>query len=193
MKNKLGIIFVFILFMNLYLTGTRVAAQTPDNYSVINQLIDSTVSLVLKKTELTRIKIIIPDSYAVLEPRAKSAFSLRGFVLTSNSDSADIILSIEKISLTYAVEKSGLFGADKAKRIAVLSAFYILDNIGEELNAMYDDLIDINDIDRLESAPFPFAKGERPESSSFFSIFTPVAAITAIGISIAVFFYVRSK
>ena len=175
-------------------------SQSESNLKVIQNLIDSSSVLILNKLNKANkisVEINTPENLVYLRNSILKSFSEK----VKLSDSADIQLKInlDNVDIKYSkLEKDGFWGNHRAERNISISGNYIIYNNSESLAADDFELSSISnclieELSNLENTSLNFTKGKIPEEPFFSGLYEPLIAVSAIAVTIYLFFSVRSK
>ena len=195
--NKVQILFFF------FLANVVFVAQSKSNFEVFNQLVDSSaVSLSSKISNLNSIYSLSNNTvkeYSVLNERVENSLVRKGVKITHNKSENKVSYSILQATVLYSdIFKDGLFGDYLIERKFILSGEYQIENSASVLNSdtfyyTVTDTIPYGHISFIENSSLPFTKSTLPAEPFFPSILEPVVAITAVAVTVLLFFSVRSK
>ena len=191
-------ILFFLFFINALLF-----AQSKTNLEVFNNLVDSSANAVFNNANEQSIsyKILnktIPE-YSALNVRAENSLIRAGIKADNNNLDNKIIYSILRATVLYTeLFKDGVFGGYLMERKFILSGEYQINVLSSTLNAdtfhyTLTDTISYDNIDFIENNSLPFTKSKLPDEPFFPSLLEPVIAITAVAVTVILFFSVRSN
>ncbi len=195
--------FKIKIFLLLF-TSSLLFAQGKTNLEMINKLVDSSsikiASEITNKTVEYSLQLNSVAEYKELNGIALTSITKNGIKLNTNSTKANKInYSITQAGVEYSnLFRDGLFGNYLLERNFVLRGNYSIQNSSSVLdaNTFYFTVTDTIPYDRLifvENNSLPFTKSKAPEAPFIPSILEPAIAITAVVVTVILFFSVRSK
>jgi hypothetical protein len=195
--KKVQIMFFF------FLVNVVFVAQSKSNLEVFNELVDSSaVSLSLKILNSNSVYSLSNNTvkeYSTLDTRVENSLIRNGIKITHNKSESKVSYSILQATVLYSdIFKDGLFGDYLIERKFLLSGEYQIENSSSVLSSdtfyyTVTDTIPYDHIAFIENGSLPFTKGTLPAEPFFPSILEPVVAITAVVVTVVLFFSVRSK
>lgn len=201
MKPKNLLTFAFLLSIILH---AELFSQTLSNLERINLLVDQStarISSILKDTTNSYfLENRTPEEYSVLNNRVISGLSKKGIKINSDSSQLNKInYTISHAGVEYSdLFKDGIFGGYLLERKFNLAGNYVIEKNGDvfssntfEINKT--DTISYDDYVFIENNSLPFTRSNVPSQPFLPSIIEPVIAITAVAVTIILFFTVRSK
>ncbi len=193
-----------IKILILVFASTLLHAQNKTNLEMINQLVDSSSSKIVDEITNESISYNLHISsvkeYSILNDRVLASFSNRGIKLSAIlNDTNKINYSITQAGVEYSnLFRDGMFGDYLLERKFILSGNFSIQNSSVILNAdtfyyTATDTVAYDDFVFIENNSLPFTKGKVPEPPFVPSLLEPVIAITAVVVTVILFFSVRSK
>ena len=193
-----------IKILLLLFISSLLFAQGRTNLEMINQLVDSSTTKIsneiINRSVGYNLQLNSVIDYSRLDERVLSSFSSRGIKLIIDSTEANKLnYSITQTGVEYSdLFRDGLFGDYLLERKFVLSGNFSIQNSSTILSAdtFYYTVADTVSYDRfiyIENNSLPFTKGKVPEPPFVPSLLEPVVAITAVVVTVILFFSVRSK
>ncbi|MEN8192770.1 MAG: hypothetical protein ABFS12_08120 [Bacteroidota bacterium] len=201
MKKIIPFIVIALLLSTV---SIKIYSQTLSNLERINLLVDistQNISSVINDSEIIfNIENKTPTEYSILNDRVISGLSKEGIKITndfSSSNTIDFVISHAGVEYTDLF-RDGLFGEYLLERRFDLTGNYVVNNEGMVLKAdtfeiTKTDTISYNNLAFIENSSLPFTKASVPSEPFAPSILEPVIAITAVAVTIVLFFTVRSK
>ncbi len=203
-KNKNLRLFIFIILFTF--AGK---AQTQSNLEIFYSLIDSAavnasenISPIVSEVNVT---LDLGIYYSIFENRILSRLGQNGLKVTRGTNSTQkshhLNFIIDNASVNYGDQKrDGFLGDFHVTRNVTLSGNYLLTSDAEssmnelkEFSFTFNDMVKVEDIEKLENRSFPFTQGTLPPEPFFSSILEPVIAVSAAAAAVILFFSVRSK
>ena len=190
---------LFFLF-----TCSLLLAQSKTNLEMINGLVDSSVIHVVNNcsnsNSVFSLSIKSPKEYSELNQRVMASLVKHGIKLNTDSTVSDKInYSISQTTVQYSdLFRDGLFGDYLLERSFVLSGDYLIQNSStiskaDVFNFTVKDTIPYSNYAFIENYSIPFTKNNVPEAPFIPSLLEPIVAITAVALTVVLFFSVRSK
>lgn len=201
MKKTFSLLFA----LGYFFLAVQFIAQPRTNLEVINSLIDSSAQQIAAQINSKSVEFFVdyksPAEFLFLNEQlisglTKNEIKINVDTITTNSK---ITYSLSDASVFYSdIFRSGLFGGYLIERKFKLSGSYIIEKNGsvinsESFNLTKIDTIKYDFINIIETPSLAFTQGNIPSEPFFPSIIEPLIAITAIAITIILFFTVRSK
>jgi len=194
----------FILILLALVFSSELFSQTLSNLERINLLVDvSTDEISSAINDTANIYIVenkTPNEYSILNNRVIAGLSKNGIKLENDSSQSNIIsYTISHTGVKYTdLFRDGLFGEYLLERKFDLMGNYIIEKNGVVISS---DIFEISKIDTvryddfafIENSSLPFTKANLPSEPFLPSIVEPIIAVTAVAITIILFFSVRSK
>lgn len=194
---------LIIILVALFLTSD-IFSQTISNLERINLLVDISteeISFALQDT-IDGYKIVndTPSEYSILNNRVIASLSKNRIKLGDDSSHSNkISYIISHAGVQYSdLFRDGLFGEYLLERKFDLMGNFIVEKKGVvissntfEISKM--DTVNYNNFAFIENNSLPFTKASVPSEPFLPSIIEPVIAITAVVVTIILFFTVRSK
>lgn len=179
-------------------------AQTKTNLDLLYNLIDSSTIPVYETIKSTQDPVAfefnLQDQHKTLSSRLISKIAEKNVNIAKVDLIGKLIkYGIEQTNVEYGeVFKDGLFGSYKVNRTVNLSGsfeYYVNQKLlaAKSFNFSLTDTIDYNDIVKLENSSLPITRGTVPPEPFIPSLIEPAIAITAIVVTVILFFTVRSK
>ncbi len=200
--NQMIIIKTKILF-SILLIGGSVFAQSRTNLEMLNALVDSSVFSISSQISDSKnefnIKYQTVAEYSALNKRVENSLVRNGVKVSLNNAANKISYSISQAGVNYSdLFKDGLLGGYLLERKHILSGEYIVENSSSVVNAdtfyyTVTDTIPYDNLIFVENNSLPFTKGNVPSEPFFPSMLEPIVAITAVVITVVLFFTVRSN
>ncbi len=195
--------FKIKIFLLLF-ASSLLFAQGKTNLEMINKLVDSSsikiASEITNRTVEYSLQLNSVAEYKELNGIALTSITKNGIKLNTNSTKTNKIdYSITQAGVEYSnLFRDGLFGNYLLERKFVLRGNYSIQNSSSILdaNTFYFTVTDTIPYDRLifvENNSLPFTKGKAPDAPFIPSILEPAIAITAVVVTVILFFSVRSK
>ena len=191
-----SILFLFALLANSVFT------QTLTNLEQINLLVDSSaLKIVLKIQDTSKVYNIennTPSEYSILDSRIVSGLNKFGIKILESSINK-ITYTISKAGVEYTdLFRNGLFGEYLLEGKFNLNGNYVVNNPDTNVESdtfelTLTDTISYDDLVLVENSSLPFTKDIPPSEPFLPSILEPVIAITAVAVTVILFFSVRSK
>jgi hypothetical protein len=117
-------------------------------------------------------------------------------ITNNDSDATQVNFVLDYAIVEYSEpEKDGFFGDFLAERIVKLSGNYFISGKSQinKFNLVDKDTVNVEDVGNLENRSYPFTQGNLPAEPFFSSILEPVVAISAVAVTVILFFSVRSQ
>ncbi len=201
MKPKNLLVFALLLTTIL---SVELFSQTLSNLERINLLVDiSTDEISSAINDTANIYIVdnkTPNEYSILNNRVIAGLSKNGIKLESDpSQSNKISYTISHAGVKYTdLFRDGLFGEYLLERKFDLTGNYVIEKNGVVISS---DTFEISKVDTvrydefsfIENSSLPFTKANAPSQPFLPSIVEPIIAVTAVAVTIILFFSVRSK
>jgi hypothetical protein len=197
LKHKTKIFF-FLMFVS-----TILFSQSRTNLEVFYSLVDSSASSVFNSLEDSQIGYNFLNKtvaeYSGLNIRAENSLVNTGVQIEKNDLENEITYSVSRATVLYTdLFKDGFFGGYLIERKFVLSGEFQIKTSSKILSAdtfyfAVTDTIPYDNIDFIENNSLPFTKSRLPDEPFFPSLVEPVIAITAVAVTVILFFSVRSK
>jgi len=193
MKTKIFAMFFFFFVIQL-------KSQTISNLDIfLNQIDSSVITINAGLTNINRIKVNFtsPPSLSFLKNQTLTSFAKNKII----SDSADVIVGYnlnEAIVKYDNPERENFFGDFLVDRIIELRGSAFIQNKSEitgseKMFLHYKDKISVDEIKNLQNSSLSFTEGKIPEEPFLSSLYEPLIAVSAIAVSVYLFFTVRSK
>jgi len=197
-KNICRPIFVLFLFSSLSYSQTR------SNLEIIHSLIDLSTEYISNKisepNDSYSVLFNSVDEYTYLENRLIAQLSTsRSINIDSLNNSSMIRYNLDYAGINYSdTFKDGMFGGFKLTRTAEIKGNFqiVNDNIislSEMIEYSAVDTIAYDDINFIEQPGLPFTQAPLPPEPFLPSLVEPLIAISAIVITVILFFTVRTK
>ena len=182
--------------------NTAALSQSVSNLERINSLIDSSsykiVSVIEDTSNSFSFENNIPQDYSTLTSRVISGLNKNGIILGEN-ESDKIIYTLSHAGVEYTdLFRDGLFGEYLLERKFDLKGNYVITESditsqSDTFELTLTDTIRYDNLVLVENNSLPFTKAIPPSEPFVPSIIEPVIAITAIAVTVILFFTVRSK
>lgn len=196
--------FLLVSALYLYFLPSINYSQTKDNLNIFYSLIDSVVNYIDTKipaAEKISLNSTMPDDFFAFHGRIITVFRNTGREILTEKGTKEYNVNIllNKAQVKYSdIFNEKLFGDYKVKRIISLWGNYNINKNGlvfssEELVYEKVDTINYDDIKSLENPSLPFTRGVTPSEPFFSSLLEPVIAVSAVALTVILFFTVRSK
>jgi len=159
--------------------------------SISSQITDSNIEYNLEYQTIAE--------YSALNNRIENSLVRNAIKVSLDNSKNKISYSISQASVTYSdLFKDGIVGGYLLERKFILQGEYTIKNLSSVLNAntfYYTalDTIPYENINFVENNSLPFTKGAVPSEPFFPSMLEPIVAITAVVITVVLFFTVRSN
>lgn len=199
LKNILIIVLTII-----FLFSSELFSQILSNLERINLLVDHSTKEIYSTLQDTSDSYHIvnntPSEYSILNNRVVAGLNKNG--IKTNSDSLHtkkISYIISHAGVEYSdLFRDGLFGEYLLERKFDLMGNYVVEKEGFVISSnTFDiskmDTVNYNNFAFIENNSLPFTKANVPSEPFLPSIVEPVIAITAVAVTIILFFTVRSK
>lgn len=188
----------------LFCLAISLSGQTKSNLEIINGLIDSSISRIeigdINNAKTFTLQNNSPNEYLSLNERTISALVKKGILINRDiSETNKINYSITQASVSYpTIFRDGILGDYLLERKVVLSGNYSIEVASLFSNAdtfTYEitDTIKYSNISFVENSSVPFTKAKVPPTPLFPSLIEPIVAISAVAVTVILFFSVRSK
>ncbi len=178
-------------------------AQSRTNLEMLNKLVDSSAyavsSKILDLNKEYNVEYEAVAEYSALNKRVKNSFVRNGIAVNFDNTINKISYSILLASVTYSdLFKDGLFGEYLLERKFILSGEYSIEKSSSVLSAdtfyyTVTDTIPYNSLNLVENNSLPFTKSNVPPEPLFPSLLEPIVAVTAVVVTVVLFFTVRSN
>jgi len=190
------------LFFFLFISAS-VFTQSRTNLEMLNILVDSSTSVISSQISDSNFEYNIEyqtvAEYSALNKRVENSFVRNGTRVSIDKVINKISYSISQASVNYSdLFKDGLFGNYLIERKFVLSGEYAIENSSSVLSAdtfyyTVTDTIPYDKLNFVENNSLPFTKSNTPPEPFFPSMLEPIVAITAVVVTVVLFFTVRSN
>ena len=187
----------------ILLISVSLLAQSRTNLEVINMLVDSSaLSISSQISDLySKYKIDYQsvEEYSPLNNRIENSLVRNEIKISLENAENKISYSISKAGVTYSdLFKDGIVGGYLIERKFILQGEFTIKNSSSVLNAdtfyyTAKDTIPHENVNFVENNSLPFTKGAVPSEPFFPSMLEPIVAITAVVITVVLFFTVRSN
>jgi len=196
-----SITFVILLITIL---STKLFSQALSNLERIDLLVDQSTEKISSTLNDTTTSYFVenrtPEEYSILNDRVIAGLNQKGIKINSNSSQLNKInYTISHAGVKYSdLFKDGIFGGYLLERKFNLSGNYVVEKNGDIFRSntfeiSKTDTIKYDDFAFIENNSLPFTKANVPPEPFLPSIIEPVIAITAVAVTIILFFSVRSK
>lgn len=203
------LIIFLTLFVNLFNDGDTHQRSTQTNVEVMQSLIARISDKVISYSNIPAKESIsvrypaVDDAWiakTVITPKLKSA----GYKVF-DYDSINDKLLFDVNDLTLGVQytnmfRDGFFGEKRVTRsISVNLAVEVKDCLTNEiffsglLNEELSDTVSVDEIENLESASAKRTRADIPNNDILDHIVEPIVIIGAVGVSVYLFYYIRTK
>jgi len=194
----------FIIIFIALVLSSELFSQTLSNLERINLLVDvSTEKISSNLQDTTKSYNLVNKTlseYSILNSRVIAGLSKNGIKIDNDSShSNQINYIISHAGVEYSdLFRDGLFGEYLLERKFDIMGNYVVEKTGIVISS---DMFAISKIDTIsydnfafiENNSLPFTKANVPSEPFLPSIIEPVIAITAVAVTIILFFTVRSK
>ena len=191
-----------ILFFFLFIS-TSIFSQSRTNLEMLNALVDSSALSISSQISDSNFEYFLENQtvaeYSVLNKRVENSLVRNGIAVRLENANNKISYSISQASVNYSdLFKDGLFGGYLLERKFVLSGEFVIENSLSVLNAdtfyyTVTDTIPFDNLNFVENNSLPFTKDNVPSEPLFPSMLEPIVAITAVVVTVILFFTVRSN
>ncbi|GAB4135383.1 MAG: hypothetical protein Fur0015_08240 [Ignavibacteriales bacterium] len=190
-RNILLLLFCFVI---------QIKSQTVTNIDLFYNQIDSVVIKIkreLSGVEKIKLEFISPADLSYLKSHVFYSFAKNKIISDTANDAVEF--KIDKASVRYEnLEKENFLGEFIADRFIEVSGSYLIKKnsdivFSHDIHEEYSDKVSASDIKELENNSLPFTQGKFPAEPFFNSLYEPIIAVSAIAISVYLFFSVRSK
>ncbi len=195
LKTKILFFFLFI--------STSIFTQSRTNLEMLNILVDSSALSISSQISDSNFEYNIEyqtvAEYSALNNRAENSLVRDGIKVSLENSTNIISYKISQAGVNYSnLFKDGLFGGYLLERKFVLSGEYEIENSLSVLSAdtfyyTVTDTIPYDNLNFVENNSLPFTKDNVPPEPFFPSMLEPIVAITAVVITVVLFFTVRSN
>ena len=194
----------FIIILITLVFSSELFSQTLSNLERINLLVDISTEKISSSLQDTSDSYSLvnktPSEYSILNNRVIASLSKNRIKIdndSSHSNQIDYLISHAGVEYSDLF-RDGLFGEYLLERKFDIMGNYVVEKTGIvissdtfEISKM--DTISYNNFAFIENNSLPFTKANVPSEPFLPSIIEPVIAITAIAVTIILFFTVRSK
>ena len=196
-------LFIIVIVLSSVLSS-GLFSQTLSNLERINLLVDASTKEISSASQDTTdsYKLVNKtlNEYNILNSRVVAGLSKNGIKIDNDSSLSNIIsYTISHSGVEYSdLFRDGLFGEYLLERKFDLMGNYVVEKNGIVINSntfeiSKMDTISYNNFAFVENNSLPFTKANVPSEPFLPSIVEPVIAITAVAVTIILFFTVRSK
>lgn len=185
------------------LISTLVLAQSRTNLEMLNALVDSSTLSISSQISDSNFEYSIEHQtvaeYSALNKRVKNSLVRNGTAVSLDNTVNKISYSISQAGVNYSdLFKDGMFGGYLLERKFILSGEYVIEKSSSVLSAdtfyyTITDTIPYNNLNFVENNSLPFTKSGVPSEPFFPSMLEPIIAITAVVVTVVLFFTVRSN
>lgn len=200
--NKLKITYPSLII--IFLISNICYSQTKSNLEIIHLLIDrsaeSISNEIAESNNSYSVSFNSVDEYTYLENRLIAQLStIRSIVIDSLINNSIIKYNLDYAGINYTdTFKDGLFGGFKLTRTAEIKGNFQIVNdnsirYSEIIEYSAVDTIYYDDIDFVEQPGLPFTQAKLPPEPFLPSLIEPIIAISAVVITVILFFTVRTK
>ena len=184
--------------------SSELFSQTLSNLERINLLVDVSTEEISSELQdrVGGFNLVYktPSEYFILNNRIIAGLSKNGIKIDNDSSQSNKInYTISHAGVEYSdLFRDGLFGEYFLERKFHLMGNYVVDQNDVVINSdtfeiSKMDTINYNNYAFIENNSIPFTKANVPSEPFLPSIIEPVIAITAVAVTIILFFSVRSK
>lgn len=200
--NKLKITYSSLIF--IFVISSICYSQTRSNLEIIHRLIDRSAESISNQIADSNISYSVffnsVDEYTYLENRLIAQLStIRSINIDSLINSSMIRYNLDYAGIQYSdTFKDGLFGGFKLTRTTEIKGNFQIVNdnsisYSEIIEYSAVDTIYYDDIDFVEQPGLPFTQAKLPPEPFLPSLVEPIIAISAVVITVILFFTVRTK
>ncbi len=172
------------------------------NLERLTSLVDSSSSKIVLAVQDTssiyNLSNNTPSEYSILDNRVISGLSKSGLKI-SETGSNILTYTISNAGVEYTdLFRDGLFGDYLLERRFDLNGNFVITKLGRNIKSdtfelTLTDTINYDNLASVENNSLPFTKAIPPSEPFMPSIIEPVIAITAVAVTVILFFSVRSK
>ncbi len=195
---------IIIILSLISVLSSELFSQTLSNLERINLLVDVSTDEISSAMNDTTNNYIVENKtlneYSNLNNRVIAGFSKNEIKLESNSSQSNKInYTISHAGVEYSdLFRDGLFGEYLLERKFDLMGNYVVEKNGVVISSDIFEIIKIDTVrydefSFIENSSLPFTNANVPSEPFFPSIVEPIIAITAVAVTIILFFSVRSK
>ena len=195
---------IIIVLGLISVLSSELFSQTLSNLERINLLVDVSTEEIYSKQQDTIDSYSFvnktPSEFSVLNSRVIAVLSKNGIKIDNDSSQSNKInYTISHAGVEYSdLFRDGLFGEYLLERKFHLMGNYVVEQNDVVINSdtfeiSKMDTINYNNYAFIENNSIPFTKANVPSEPFLPSIIEPVIAITAVAVTIILFFSVRSK
>lgn len=200
--NKLKITYSSLIF--IFVISSICYSQTRSNLEIIHRLVDRSAESISNQIADSNISYSVffnsVDEYTYLENRLIAQLStIRSINIDSLINSSMIRYNLDYAGIQYSdTFKDGLFGGFKLTRTTEIKGNFQIVNdnsisYSEIIEYSAVDTIYYDDIDFVEQPGLPFTQAKLPPEPFLPSLVEPIIAISAVVITVILFFTVRTK
>jgi hypothetical protein len=192
MKTKIFLLFFFFVI--------KLESQTVSNLGVVLNQIDSSITKInsgLTNINNIRVKYNSPPDLTFLQNHVYASFARNKSI--NDSAKVSVEYTLNEISVKYENPgREDFLGDFIADRLIELKGVYLVKDKNEIIetgNIFYSnkDRIPVDEIKNIQNSSLPFTQGKIPEEPFLTSLYEPLIAVSAIVVSVYLFFSVRSK
>lgn len=183
--------------------GISVFGQTESNYDLVNNLINKSLADInenIQETEQVYFTSVTQPGAEILQNRIFDSYkTIHSDAIPGKNDTAkNINYALENINIEYSEAfRDNIFSSYNVERKVGVSGIGLISGDGSPasitFNESYTDTIGFDEIVEIEKSPFSYTKGEKPDEPFFKSVLEPVVAVSAVIVTVYLFFDVRSK
>jgi len=184
--------------------SSELVSQTLSNLEVINSLVDLSAkgvsSTLQNNSETFRFENNTPTEYSALNERVISALTKNSVKINNDSSHSNkISYIISHAGVEYSdIFRDGMFGEYLLERKFFLSGNYVVAEAktvvsSDSFDLSKTDTVSYSNISFIENSSLPFTQANVPSEPFLPSIVEPVIVITAVAVTIILFFTVRTK
>lgn len=203
------LIVFLILFVNLLNNGDAHQKNTKTNIEVMQSLIAR-----ISDKVLTYSNIPVQESISVRYPAIDDAWIAKTVITPKLKSEGYKVFDFDSINSKYLYEigslilevqylnmfRDGLFGEKRLTRnISTSLAVELKNSLTNEilhsglLNEKMSDTVSVDEIENLELASVKRSRADIPDNDILDSIIEPLVIIGAVGVSVYLFYYIRTK
>ena len=188
-----NIIFVFIFIISQTVLIGQSGEPIKTNLDIFYSLVDSSTAVLSQKLAGGNhtITVNVPADLNIFEGRIKGKLALES---PSKETSCEVIYTLENAKVEYTdISRDGLFGDYRVSRTVSIRGYYMNGRGVNNFSLTAEDIIKLDDTEKLEYSSLPFTQGEKPEEPFFSTLYQPAIILAALAVTTYLFFSVRSK